>query len=189
MYSSLDKMKMAAFAAIFLATGVSFWLLFLPDLIFSQSLINAESIAVHMSVWWVPALIGSPMFLLLAYGFLLKIFEKDKGRQFQYVTNAAIAFALIAMVVRVFSGFVVDDRLGAKGYSKCIYYTAPANFSPTAWVRAPEYCIEQTGVIRRPLMDWLQALPNGGRDVTASEVRAKAMEMLEAYKAGERFLD
>lgn len=180
---------MAVFAAIFVATAVGLWLLLFPDMVFNQSLIEARSIAVQVSVWWAPALIGSPMFVLIAYGFILKIFEKDQGKQFQYVANAAIVFVLIAMVVRVFSGFVIDSRLADQGYSKCIYYTAPANFSPTAWVRAPEYCIEQTGVIRRPLMEWLQALPNAGRDVSAEEVREKAQEILAAYEAGERFSD
>ncbi len=188
-HSTSEKAKFIFLAIIMVAIAGVILMLGLGNFLNNFQLFEQYAIAVYASSWALPMAIASPVFILLAFCLVLRLVGKDKGRLYTNTFNLAVGIGVVAILVRLPMGYMIESRLKEEGYSYCFWYTSPANFRPQVWVRSPEYCIEQTGVIRRPLMDWLQALPDGGRDVTAQEVRAKAMEMLEAYEAGERFLD
>lgn len=167
---------------------VCIWLEFEP-FVDNLSFLDQSYIAVYVSSWAVPMTIYALAFLLLAFGLVLKYFGVGKEPLFLRLFYMAIGLFFVALLVRLPVGFILDSHLEKKGYSYCSWYVPSGKVRPGVWVRSPEYCIEQAGVVRRPLMDWIQALPDSGRNVTPTEVRLKALEMLAAYEAGERFLD
>ncbi len=173
------------FSMLLLGLGIGVWLTYFKDFVLNVKLLGQGAAAVSLSAWAVPLAFCSPALISLAFGLLLRLFDKDQGKSFQYTTNAAIMFGLLAIAIRIPSGFVIDSYAASKGYSYCHWYTPPANFSPPVWVREPQLCIEQTGHIRKMLFSWMQAQPHGGRDLTRLDVQQKVAELNAAHAAGE----
>ena len=188
-YKASEKAKFVLLSLILIGMSYVILSLGLGNFIQNMKLLEQHAVAVYVSNWALPMAIACPAFVLFAIALLLKVVERDKGPHYSRLLNLAVGFGVVAIIARLPMGFILDNHVEEEGYSYCYWYTSPANFRPQVWVRSPEFCVEQTGVIRRPLMDWLQALPNGGRDVTHTAVREKALEMVKAYEKGERFLD
>lgn len=188
-YKASEKAKFIFLSLILIGMSYVILMLGLGSFVENMKLLKQQAVAVYISSWAVPMAVACPAFMLLAFGLLLKVVGRDKGALYTGAFNLAVGIGVVAILVRLPIGLMLDKNLEDAGYTYCYWYTSPANFSPQVWVRSPEYCVEQTGVVRRPLMDWIQALPEGGNNVTPAEVRLKALEMLAAYEAGERFLD
>lgn len=177
------KYFLLACAMISGACGVLFFML--PDFVNNWNAIHGGALAVSLSPWVVPASIGSLVLLLVAWALLLRLVDKDTGPHYQHVLYAATIVGVVAILVRIPMGFVLDSYLGSKNYSFCSWYTSASNFSPPVWVREPQYCVENSSHVQKVLMDWIESRPNGGRDVAVDEVRQKAAELMEAHAAGE----
>ncbi len=124
--------------------------------------------------------------MVLIYLLFLKLIDKDTDRRTQKGLKIAIAFAVTAILVRIPYGFFITEYVEQKGYILCPYYSSPALMSPQVWVRDQQYCIANTGSIRKPLLEWLDSLPESKLAIPATAVNQKAKELLEAFDRQER---
>ncbi|MDN3638776.1 hypothetical protein QWY82_08150 [Simiduia curdlanivorans] len=172
---------------ILVSIGIVYVILFmtLPQFIQNWKLLQEASLVVALSPWAIPAAMATTVFLILAWALVLRLIDKDTGKHYERTVHVAIILSIVTIVVRLPMGFILDGYLTSKNYSYCYWYTPPANFSSPVWVSKPQFCIEQTGHIRKMLVEWLQAQPNGGRDLSLLDVQQKVAELNAAHKAGE----
>jgi hypothetical protein len=100
--------------------------------------------------------------------------------------KVAIAFALLAIVARFLLGFSISHYMESKGYTSCPYYSSPALMSSRIWVRSSDYCVENSGSVRKPLLNWFDSLPEFGRNVSQKDVQQKVDQLLKEYDRRER---
>ncbi|MBB3167400.1 hypothetical protein [Simiduia aestuariiviva] len=178
------RAKCVFFILISLAIAYRIVFIGLPEFIRNIGLINSRASVVALSPWAIPLVLAAFVFIFMAWGLLLRLLDKEKGKSFQFTVNGAIAMSVAALVIRLPMGYLIDNYLESRNYSYCYWYTPPANFSPPVWVREPQLCIEQTGHIRKMLFKWIQSQPHGGRDLTVEELQQKVAELDMAHAAG-----
>lgn len=140
--------------------------------------LSNNSIYLSVSSWDVPLIVGLPCFFALSYVLCLRLFDLASEQRIQQGLKIAVIFAIAAIVVRLFYGFVVSGLLTYNGYSSCWQYSSPQVMSPTVWVRNPDFCIANSGSVRTEILSWMGTLPNAGKDVSVEEVQAKVAELL-----------
>jgi hypothetical protein len=145
-----------------------------------------QHIYVAVSSWDIPAFIGLPCFVVLIAVLILRMKNGVSEVLIQKLLKVAIAFALIAIVVRVLTGFSIPNYLESKGYTYCPYYGSPALMSANIWVRSPEYCVENSGSVRKQLLNWFDSLPEFGRNISQADVRQKVGQLLAEYDQREQ---
>ncbi len=148
--------------------------------------LNSSNIYVAASSWDIPAFISLPCFLALIYALLLRLTQKATEIRIQRCVKVATIFALAAIVFRIPYGFAISHYMEAKGYSSCVSYTSPALMSPAVWVRYPTYCIENTGSVRRSLLEWIDSSVEAGKSISPEDLKRKAEQLLEEYDRKER---
>lgn len=144
--------------------------------------LSNDNIYVLVSKWDIPAFIGLPCFVVIIWGLLLRLLNKATDARIQWCVNFCIVPAIAAVVVRVFYGFVVDGYMASHGYTYCWEYTSPSAMSPSVWVKEPEFCISNSGSVRREVLSWMDSRPNWGKDVSVEEVEAKVAMLLKEWK-------
>ena len=59
--------------------------------------------------------------------------------------------------------------------------------SPTVWVKKPGYCVENTGKVRKAMLNWMDSLADEMEaDIPVSAVREHASMLLESWEREER---
>jgi hypothetical protein len=187
------------------ALGLSIYaILVLRGKSFLANISNLQNnhIYVAVSSWDIPAFISVPCFialmaiLMLGSGFLLRpttyihVSVRMRSRVpedlIRRLLKVAIAFAVLAIVARIVLGFSISHYMEAKGYTSCPYYSSPALMSSRIWVRSSDYCVENSGSVRKLLLNWFDSLPEFGRNVSQKDVQQKVDQLLKEYDRRER---
>ena len=181
-------------AALFytVALGLSIYaILVLRGKSFLANISNLQNnhIYVAVSSWDIPAFISVPCFIALMAILILRMRNRVPEVLIQSLLKVAIAFALLAIVVRILLGFSISHYMESKGYTSCPYYSSPALMSSRIWVRSSDFCVENSGSVRKPLLKWFDSLPAFGRNVSQKDVQQKVDQLLREYdqREGERF--
>lgn len=143
--------------------------------------LHEQSIAIEASNWDVPMFLALPCFISLIAALVLRLIDLDTEKRIQRCVGVAVIFALLSIAVRIPYGFALRYYMESLSYSSCWPLTSPSIMAPTLWVRNSGYCIEDAGSVRKPLLQWIDGLPNGGANVTPNEVRTKAEALLRAF--------
>lgn len=140
---------------------------------------NGKNIIVEASNWDIPIFISLPCFLALITALLLRLLDLDSQKRIQRCVKFALAFSLAAIVIRLPYGFFVKHSFEKNGYTPCWELSSPAIFSPTIWVKHRSYCIQNSGSVRKEIIDWINDPKN--KNVSPDELRKKTHELLNAY--------
>jgi hypothetical protein len=144
------------------------------------------SIYVSVSHWDVPLLISVPTYLALTYVLLLRLLGHASEQSVKASIKIAVLFALIAIITRPIYGYLATSKMELSGYFPCWSYSAPTLMSPTVWVKRPGYCIENTGKVRKSLLNWMDSLPDLGSNVPVSVVEKQASMLMDTWEKEER---
>ncbi len=182
------RKRLAAFFYT-LALGLSIYaILVLRGESFLANISNLQNnhIYVAVSSWDIPAFISVPCFIALMAILLLRMRSRVPEDRIRRLLKVAIAFALLAIVARFLLGFSISHYMESKGYTSCPYYSSPALMSSRIWVRSSDYCVENSGSVRKPLLNWFDSLPEFGRNVSQKDVQQKVDQLLKEYDRRER---
>ncbi|MBL4608712.1 MAG: DUF1240 domain-containing protein [Pseudomonadales bacterium] len=170
---------------IFILFGMTFgiWTFMGGGLIENIDRLNNHHIYVTSSNWWLPLIVGTPCYVALIALAFLRLFNAATDKRIQTCVKIALFFAIPALLIRVPYGFLASHQLKKNGYSSCWHYSSPSIYSPTVWVKSPQYCIESTGLVRHDLLEWIDHLSNGGHDTSPEAVRQHATILLDARDA------
>ncbi len=171
------------------ALGLSIYvILVLRGKSFLANISNLQNnhIYVAVSSWDIPAFISVPCFIALMVILMLRMRSKVPEDRIRRLLKVAIAFALLAIVARFLLGFSIFHYMESKGYTSCPYYSSPALMSSRIWVRSSDYCVENSGSVRKPLLNWFDSLPEFGRNVSQKNVQQKVDQLLKEYDRRER---
>ncbi len=104
----------------------------------------------------------------------------------QRLMMIALISSVAAIVVRLVYGFLAFAYVSSLGYSSCWYLSSPAQMAPTVWVSQPEYCIKNTGAVRKDLLQWMDANARPGQPLPVDELRSHAAALLSEWERLER---
>lgn len=147
-------------------------------LLTNLSKLSNGSIYISVSSWDVPLIVGLPCFFALGYVLVLRLLNIASEQRVQQSLRIGVSFALAAIVVRLLYGFTVAGFLSHKGYSSCWQYSSLQVMSPTVWVKSPDFCIANSGSVRKEVLSWMDTLPNAGKDIRSQDVENKVAELL-----------
>jgi hypothetical protein len=146
------------------------------------SSLRQNEISVNVNYWAFPVFFTYPGLLALIVVFFLRLVDLDTQDRIDACMKVVIVSGFIFLAVRIPYGFIASSYMESKGYSYCYYLTSASAKSDQIWVRDPDYCLDNTGVIRTDMLDWLHETQDAGLDPTPQEVRTKAKELLRVYR-------
>ncbi len=149
--------------------------------------LNSGNIAVAVSSWDISIFLSLPCFVALIIALCFRLANQVSERRIGMSIKIALIFAIIAIVVRIPYGYIASHYMRDKGYSPCWEFSSPSIMGDIVWVRNFDYCIENSGSVRKELLAWIDARPNGGKDVSPVEIRTKTEALLNLFdqKKGE----
>ena len=132
---------------------------------------NERNILIEASNWDVPAFISLPCFLGLIAALVLRLLYLYSQQRIQRCVKFALAFAIAAIIVRAPYGLFVRYSFEKNGYSPYWALSSPAIYSPTTWVKHPSYCVQNSGSVRKEIIDWINDPKN--KNVSSEDLRKK----------------
>jgi hypothetical protein len=144
------------------------------------SSLKQNDITVSVNYWDFPILFTFPGVLALTVICFLRLVDLDTQERIDACMKIVIIFGFIFLAVRLPYGFIASGYMESQGYSYCYDFTSAAARSDQVWVRDQAYCIDDAGVIRIELLEWLNETQDAGLDPTPQEVRIKADELFRA---------
>ena len=175
----------AASALSILVLIIAAWYVFLPNFILNFERLSAAHPYVIFTPWDLPFFVGTPLLLSLVLGVAVRLFNKASDKFVRHIVKFALVFVVLTIITRVGYGFVGVHYLETKEYSRCWHLSSPSTFAGSVWVRHPEYCIDSSGPLRKPLLRWMDGQAQSGKPINATALRKQLLRLEQELVSAE----
>lgn len=176
------KLKLLSLVVILvLFCGYFFSLIF--DTVESYNRLVQQKIYIREWSFVLPGMFSMPVFFSAIYILCLRVLGKMTQRKMDFCMKIIICFGALFIVSRIAYGFVIETFLEGRGYNYCYSYSGVSAGSVNIWVKDPNFCVKNSGVVRKKTLDWIDYQVANQQQPTPNEVHIAVQKLLEEYQA------
>ncbi|WDE09548.1 hypothetical protein [Thalassomonas haliotis] len=176
------KYKLALISGILFCLAISgVFIAQLGDVIDNFDKLSSNSIFVE--VWpltfSVPFIVA--IFALLVAAFYLRLLGKMTNEKISAGFKAFFLLAAGLIISRVLFGVTASTYLENRGYSYCYDYSEHRAGTPDVWVKAAQYCVENSGIVSSETLAWISTQEKLGNNPTIIEIQEKVQYLMAEH--------